>query len=166
MDITGIGSALDFAGGLLDRFWPKSASLEEKAKAVSAIAPLIQERDDGVVKAKRDVMIAELNQGDTYTKRARPSVIYGGLVFIGLNYVIFPGMIKIMVAVALVFGTAEALATAKAMASELSGLTKLELPAGFWAAWGGISGVWAISRTAERRGSTNKLIQMITGGTK
>jgi hypothetical protein len=38
-----------------------------------------------------------------------------------------------------------------------------DLPAEFWAAWGGICATWVVGRSAEKRGSRNRMIETITG---
>ena len=98
--------------------------------------------------AKERVLQAELNQGDTYTKRARPTVIYGGLAFIFINYVLFP----ILGRVVSMFGI-EGIDT-----SPLP-----NLPTEFWYAWGGICGTWVIGRSLERRGIHNRAVEIVTG---
>ena len=70
---------------------------DEKREFTLAVETLLQKRDSEVEQtiraelgAKERVLVAELNQGDNYTKRARPTVVYAGLLFIGINYVLFP----------------------------------------------------------------------------
>ena len=91
--------------------------------------------------AKERVLVAELAQGDNFTKRARPSVVYAGLAFVGINYVAAP-------LAASMFSVAPPV---------------LELPTEFWAAWGGIVATWSIGRSAEKRGVSNKFTQLATG---
>lgn len=93
------------------------------------------------MKAKAQIIVAELQSGDSYTKKARPSVVYFGLVAIGCNYVIGPW-------------------SAHFIGAEIP---RIELPTDFWMAWGGIVATWSIGRTAERRGATNKLTSIING---
>lgn len=165
-DITGFGSAFDFASGILDRIWPKQASEEEKLKAVTQLAPMIERRDDAVVNAKRDIIVSEMKQEDKYTKRARPSVVYMGLLFIALVHVIFPIAIKVVLLFMYAGMDAAAITALEASPQameQLRGLTDLSLPGAFWASWGGIVGVWEIGRSAEKRGVVNKVVSMITG---
>ena len=159
----GLDSAFKFAGGLLDRIWPKSATMEEKVAAITQIAPLIEDRDDTIVGHQKDIIVAEMQQGDNYTKRARPTVVYAGLVFMAVVYVIIPSIIKVILAISIATKAPGELATTKAVIAELAGLTRLELPQEFWWAWSSVVGIWAIGRTAEKRGMANKLVQMITG---
>ena len=141
MDITGIGSVANFASGLLDRFWPQKMTEEEKITIQTKLANAIEERDISRDKLKAEVMKAELSQGDTYTKRARPTVVYMGLVFIFMVHVIFPIV---------------AFFTRQKMPS-------LSLPSEFWYTWGGVCSVWIIGRTMEKNGAANSVIQAITG---
>lgn len=91
--------------------------------------------------AKERILVAELTQGDNYTKRARPTVVYFGLGVIAWNYSLIP-----------IFGA-------------LAGvdLPDLPLPAEFWYAWGGVVATWSVGRTMERRGSSNNLVGIVTG---
>jgi len=147
MDITGLGSVADFASGIMDRFWPKKMTDEERATLQTNLANAIEERDMKRDVVKAEVMKAELSQGDAYTKRARPTVVYMGLLFIFLVHVLFP-MITFFTGVAsekpIVFPT-------------------LTLPSEFWYTWGGVCSVWMIGRTMERRGAANSIVKTITG---
>ncbi len=91
--------------------------------------------------AKERILVAELQQGDKYTKRARPSVVYAGLTFIALNYCVVP------------------------IVQQISGVAiqTVPLPVEFWYAWTGICGTWMIGRTAERIGIRNRATSVITG---
>lgn len=93
--------------------------------------------------AKERVLVAELQQSDKYTKRARPTIIYAGLGFVAVNYVVFP------------------------IVAWLTGSTPpaLELPGGFWAGWSGVVGTYAISRTAEKLGRGNRFTRAVAGPT-
>lgn len=144
MDLTGIGSVAQFAGGLMDRFWPKKMTEEEKTTLQTNLANAIEERDVQRDQLKAEVMKAELSQGDTYTKRARPTVVYMGLLFILLVHVIFP--------IAAFFFKQE--------------MPVISLPTEFWYTWGGVCSVWMIGRTMERNGAANKVIGAITGNKK
>jgi len=157
MDLTGLGSVADLAKGLVDRFFPPDASPEQKLAAQQALADEINRRDD----AKSKIMVAELNQGDNYTKRARPTVVYGGLAMIGINYVLFPFLARLVAAGSLWLGAAgELTSTMTAL------LAPLPLPGEFWVAWGGVVSTWVLGRSLEKRGATGalgKIAGMITG---
>jgi hypothetical protein len=139
------GKVINAAGALVDRF---VQSPDEAAKMKLAFAQLIEARDSELettirveMDAKARVLEAELRQGDTFTKRARPSVVYGGLLLVFLNHVVLPWIAHF---------------TSGAPPS-------IEIPAMFWTAWGGICATWVIGRTAEKRGAGNRLTSLITG---
>jgi len=120
-----------------------------------ALEGLLQERDAQVEQtiraelgAKERVLVAELQQGDNFTKRARPMVVYAGLAFTALNYVLLP----ILERIAALMGV-EGLPTEPLP----------NLPTEFWYAWGGITSTWVIGRSAEKRGVRSQLLSKITG---
>jgi hypothetical protein len=142
MDLTGIGSAFDFAGNLLNRFFPAKMDETEKTRMAMEMAQAIDQRDTVRDHAKADVIKSEMAQGDAYTKRARPTVVYMGLAFIALVHVFFPIM---------AFFTGEA-------------VPELKLPTEFWYTWGGVCSVWMIGRSMEKKSDDpGKIIRMITG---
>jgi len=153
MDITGLGSAFDFAKGIMDRFFPKKATEEEKLQIVAQLAPMIEARDLTIVEAQKSIIVAEMQQGDNYTKRARPTVVYAGLAFIALVHVVVP------VTVAFV----SAFSTSPEPVAVLTNLKTLTLPEEFWWAWTSVCGIWAVGRSMEKRGVSNKLVEMLTG---
>jgi hypothetical protein len=99
----------------------------------------LQQQQD---QTKNEVIKAELDQNDLFTKRARPMVVYAGLVFIFLNYVLFP-------AIALLHSGKQ--------------IKPLALPEDFWWAWGGIVATWSIGRSFEKTGASNRVTRLITG---
>lgn len=155
MDLTGIGSIAELAKGIVDRFFPPEASPEDKLKARIAIEETLAKRDE----AKASIIRAELQQDDKYTKRARPTVVYGGLVMIAVNYVLFPFIGRL---VAFYHGF-----SVYAQVEPI--IAPLQLPTEFWVSWGGIVGTWVIGRSAEkakavdRETNVGKLISLITG---
>ncbi len=144
MDLTGLGSIAGFATGIIDRVWPKEASPEEKARAQVFLESAMAAREQALIEAQKAVMVAELQQDDLYTKRARPTVVYAGLVFIFLVHVIGP------------------------LTAAWGGkpLPEMSLPTEFWWAWSGVVGAWIIGRTAEKRGVENQVVRALTGGKK
>ncbi len=86
-------------------------------------------------------MVAELGQGDAYTKRARPTIVYAGLAFIFLVHVCLPmaGWVAVVAA-----------------GSPLPQTPPLSLPSEFWWAWTGVCGLYAVGRTMEKRGASLK----------
>lgn len=155
------GSFLDKASAAIKRFVTTD---KDRLELANEMEELLQQRDAEVEQtiraelgAKERTLVAELQQGDNYTKRARPTVVYAGLVFIAINHVLFP-----MSARMLTLFAGEALST-----EEIAMLTApIDLPTEFWAAWGGICSVWVLGRSAERRGIHNKLVSAITGTKK
>ena len=93
------------------------------------------------ISAKEKILVAEMQSGDNYTRRARPTVVYFGLVAIFLNHILFPWIRA--------FGGGD--------------LPDIELPTEFWVAWGGVVSVWFVGRSFERRGVKNKLTSAVTG---
>lgn len=140
-DLTGIGSVADAAKTIANKFFPDKMGDGERAKAELELQKILSERDNKLAESKKEIMVAELNQGDNFTKRARPMIIYSGLAFIFLVHVFFP--------IAYVAFGNEA--------------PELSLPTDFWFAWGGCCSVYTIGRSAEKGGAKNKLVGMITG---
>ena len=153
LDLTGLGSAFDFAGGLLDRFFPKKLDESERVAMQAQLSQAIDQRDVERDAQKRDIIVAEMGQADVFTKRARPSIVYVGLVFIGLVHVVFP----------IVFYLAGLFKTT------MPDLPVLSLPQEFWWAWTGVCSVWMIGRSAEKtvqaKGAAAKMLSLITGNT-
>lgn len=141
MDLTGLGSVANAAKTIVNKFLPDKMSDADRAQAELGIQELLTQRDNTVDAARRDVIVAELTQGDNYTKRARPTIVYAGLAFVGLVHVVFP------------------------IANALTGIAApdITLPAEFWWTWGGVTGVYSLGRSAEKRGTKNKLVGMATG---
>lgn len=140
-----VGSIVEQVGNVADKF---HLSGEEKQRFQLEMEALLQKRDAEIqsslrseLQAKERVLVAELSQGDNYTKRARPTVVYAGLVFIFVNYVLVP------------------------LLSRLAGADAqpLELPTEFWAGWSGIVATWTIGRSFEKRGISNVMTRAATG---
>lgn len=142
MDLTGIGSVASLAESIIGKLWPPSADPNKKIEAQLELQRMLEMRENAVVNAQREIMVAEMQQTDAYTKRARPTIVYAGLVFIFLVHVAFP-----------------LLSWWKSMV-----LPTLGLPEEFWWTWGGVCGVWILGRTMEKRGATGSLVSLITGG--
>ncbi len=142
----GVGSVITAVGDVADRFIETD---DEKRLFKQEMAVIVQARESELeqtiraeLSAKERILVAELNQGDNYTKRARPTVVYFGLVLIGVNYCVFPVL---------------------AAFADYNGPLALPLPTEFWAAWGGIVATWSIGRSAEKRGASSPISRMITG---
>lgn len=139
------GGLIQDIGNVVDKF---VTTKEEKMAAQLELEGLLQKRDSEIeqtirseLKAKESIIVAEMMQGDNFTKRARPTVVYVGLGAIIFNYCIVP--------LVQTFTSAPVAA--------------FDLPTEFWAAWGGIVATWSIGRSAEKRGSRNKVTSFITG---
>lgn len=138
-------SVISSVGGIVDDL---HLSEQEKADINFRLQQVMLERDaklqesiQSELLAKSKIIEAELLQVDLYTKRARPTVVYFGLVIIFFNYVLVP-------AVNQMYGRAP---------------VAFELPLEFWVAWGGIVSTWVIGRTAEKRGVENRAVSVVTG---
>ena len=117
---------------------------------------LVQEREAEIehtiraeLDAKKEILIAELNQGDKYTKRARPTVVYAGLVFIlleifGLRHIILDSL-----------GVAQTVITSSD-----------EIFSTFLIAWASVVGVYSVGRSVEKRGTRTAWTKAVTGGTE
>ena len=144
----GVKGVVDGLGGIVDKF--KLAPGDKEQFKLEAEA-LLQKRDSEIeqtmrkeLEAKERVLIAELQQGDNFTKRARPMVVYVGLAAVVFNYCIIPTIL-----------------TFTGHAAE-----PFILPTAFWAGWSGIVATWQIGRTVEKRGAGNKFTRAITGSSK
>jgi len=140
-DLTGLSSVADLAKGLVDRFLPPAMTGAEKAQIQIQMQEMIEKRETVLIDAQKSIIVSEMQQADNFTKRARPSLVYSGLIFIFLVHVAFP--------IAAFF-------TSKPMPS-------LTLPAEFWWAWGGVCSVWVVGRSAEKKGATGSVISLLTG---
>ena len=80
------GGAKELASTITDGVANLKDSHLSKRELGLKIEEMVSKHNDGLlakaselIKAKSQIMIAELQQGDAYTKRARPTVIYVGL---------------------------------------------------------------------------------------
>lgn len=142
------GGVIDSIGGVADKFIETS---EEKKRFKIEMESLLQKRDSEMeqtlraeLQAKERILVAELQQGDKYTKRARPSLIYFGMGIIAFNYCLVP--------LFQYFG-----------GQEVAQIKPFNLPEYFWMAWGGTVGAWSVGRSAERMGYRNRVTQFVTG---
>jgi len=140
-----VGGFVQQVGDVADKF---HLSGEEKQKFKLEMESLLQKRDSEIeeslrseLQAKERILVAELTQGDSYTKRARPTVVYAGLVFIAFNYVIVPIISDL-------FGTR---------------MPAFELPEEFWYGWSGIVATWSVGRSFEKSGASNRASRAVTG---
>lgn len=146
IDITGIGAVAGFAESVWTTIFGKKPTPEESMK----FERMVNDRDAARDESKKEVMVAELNQGDLYTKRARPTVVYFGLLVILVNHVLNPWTAYFI----------------SMFMADAPGLPNIQLPGEFWIAWGGICSVWCIGRSAEKikaSGTLGKIANLITG---
>ena len=147
--------AKELASEIGEQYAGIAAGHTGKKELALALEQLVVERFSSMtdtlttmMQAKERILVAELTQEDPWTKRARPMVVYAGLAYIAVNYVIGPWL-------ALALGSAPPAMPA--------------LPTEFWWAWGGICGTWAVGRSAEKMGANGtigKVAAAITGGKK
>lgn len=130
----GVAEAAEKIGGVVERV---SAGHLGKKELQLELEKILHERDmanieqaTAIIGAKERVMVAELKQDDAFTKRARPSIVYVGLI---------------------------------AAVIDAIGTIDFSMPADFWYVWGGVCGVYAIGRSAEKRGNGNAVTRAITG---
>lgn len=98
---------------------------------------------EGEIHAKRDIIVAELQQSDNFTKRARPAVVYTGLGAMVFNYCFIP-FFKFVIGVIAQLGGSTITITPEPFA----------LPPEFWWAWGGVLSVYVVGRSVEKTKST------------
>jgi hypothetical protein len=139
------GGLVESVSGVADRFIQTD---DEKAAFKVEMEKVLQQRDSEIeqtsrkeLSAKASIIVAEMNQGDNYTKRARPTVVYFGLAVIFFNYCFVP-LIQVI-------------------SEEV--IAPFALPTEFWLAWGGTVNVYSVGRSMEKRGSRNKFTQAVVG---
>lgn len=150
------GSIIKDVGDVVDKFVTTDAEkLVIKNETARIVLAHVTEAETSIraeMEAKSAVIVAEMQSGDPFTKRARPSVVYFGLAVIGINYVIGPWV---------GFFLTDPIIDAAGIA--VSTVPNIELPEEFWYSWSGVVGLWVIGRSAERRGAQGRIIQAITG---
>ncbi|MCV2883319.1 holin family protein [Aestuariibacter sp. AA17] len=143
---TGTSSLISSVAKVADQFITTD---EERNAFKVQMAALIQKRESEIEqtlrseqRAKQAILSAELNQDDKFTKRARPMLVYFGLLMIATNYMVFPILSRFL---------------------DVSSTPLPSLPMEFWAGWSGIVATWCIGRSAEKIGATNKVTRLVTG---
>ena len=143
------GGASGLIGGLgnvVDKFVTtgdeKNAMKLELEKVVTARMAMMNSQAETEMNAKSAIIQAELNQGDNFTKRMRPTLGYFGMFAIFFNHCLVPLLSGWM--------------------PELKVETFI-LPTEFWIAWGGMMATYSIGRTQEKKGNGNRITSAITG---
>lgn len=168
----GVGEVVEKVGKTIDGF---HLSGEEKQAFKLELQRILGQRESEIeqtirknLEAKERILVAELQQGDSYTKRARPTVVYFGLIMIALNYFLLPALL-------LITGNVDMLEHCNPILADDGGQTGQQLcerqtlfplPPEFWAAWGGIVATWAIGRSFEKSNASNTFSRVLTGAKK
>lgn len=141
MDLTGIGSVANLAKSIFDKFVPDKESYLERMAVELEIQKMVNSVVSEEIASKKDVIVSELKQDDIYTKRARPTIVYIGLVCIVIVHVLFP------------------------IITFFTGKTPpdIALPEEFWWMFSGVCSVWVFGRSAEKIGSSSSIVKKITG---
>lgn len=131
--------------GGLDKFIQTKEEKDDAALRVSQLLyqqfAQLEETFRAQLKAKERIIVAELQQGDNFTKRMRPTIGYVGLGAIVLNHVVIP-------LVQLLMGKP---------------IEPIMLPTEFWVAWGGYVATYSLGRSVEKRGTGGKIQELVTG---
>lgn len=142
-----LGSTVEKIGGAIRSFVTTD---KDRIALQIKIEEILKQRDLAIeetvraeLNAKAEILKAELAQGDNYTKRARPSVIYFGLFYIFWNYMFIPTIFAFL-------------------KTEIPSFPPL--PVQFWYAWGGICSTYVVGRSMEKRGMVSKAVDVVTGG--
>lgn len=158
----GIGALVEQAGRIAEQFALGDADRKRLQLQLGALVEQhdsnVQQGADAAIDTRQKLIVSEMQQGDGYTRRARPSVVYAGLLFIFLNYVVIPGVGYLTGAASVQCDNAVKTATCEVKGG-------LPLPREFWWAWGGIVGTWSIGRSYEKARGANRVSSLITGST-
>ena len=144
------GGIIGQVGKVIDSLHTSS---EEKAQVKIQLEKLLQERDSEIeatiraeMQAKERIIVSEMNQGDSFTKRARPSIVYVGLGMMLGNFCLMP----LIASVSNAFGHQVDIAIHN-------------FPEEFWWTWASVVGTWCIGRSAEKRGVRSSLGKKVVG---
>ena len=168
---SGVSEVVEQVGSTIDKF---HLSGEEKQNFKLELQQVLMQRESEIeqtirknLEAKERILVAELQQGDSYTKRARPSVVYFGLAMIALNYLVVPGIVAMNNGIESLETCGKIQGSGENMVREDCELkTFFPLPEEFWMAWGGIVATWAVGRSFEKTSSSNRFSRAITGNKK
>lgn len=144
MSLGGIfaGGVREVVGGVVSVFDDLHTSPEERAELEARVGEIVNERMRVVQEGVRGrmemvarVIEAEAKHGNAYTKAARPSIVYTGLLIHAAN------------ALLPLLGFGE----------------QIEVDPNFTYVWGGVCSVWVAGRSAEKMGHYGKVSSAITG---
>lgn len=145
------GGLVDDIAGVVDRF---VETPEERRQFILQVQEIITRRIESAdrleaerMKMVADVVKAEMQSGDTYTKRTRPMIARWGLYVIVANYVALPAIGSLVTAVS----------------GALLEMGPFDLPAEFWWSWGGVVAVWSAGRSGERMAKANTTLARMSG---
>jgi len=160
----GVSDIVKGIGNIISQF---HLSPDEQAKITLQAQQLVEKKFEELqntirttIAERADIIKAELASGDNYTRRARPTIAYAGLLYIGINQVLFPIAARIM---SLFVNDPNKI---KMLTAALPAL-----PTSFWTAWAGVVGSWVIGRTFEKtkvniktgNDTADKLIKTVLG---
>lgn len=134
----GVGELVESVGNVIDKF---HTSDSEKAEAKLKVEQVITQRMAVIeqsIQARfamvQGVIESEMKSGNGYTKNARPTIVYTGLLIHLINAI-----------------------------GPMFGLAAVDVDPNFTYVWGGVCGVWIVGRSAERMGMGNRATKAITG---
>ena len=113
-----LGGVFDKLSGVFDDL---HLSKEEKGRLEIEMEGALRKTLEIEISSREKVLVAELSQGDLYTKRARPSVVYFGLVLILIQALLL-----------------------------YLGREPLPIPAIFWMGWSAIVASYGVGRSFEK----------------
>ncbi len=143
----GAADIIGAVGSVVDKFHTSAEEKVEMKLAIEAAVTnrmaVIEQSIQARYKMVMGVVEAEMKSGDNFTRRARPMLVYFGMVVIFLNYLLLPW-------IAYWFPAA-------------GDAPEIMMPTEFWYAWSGTVGLWIVGRSAEKSGVANKATRAITG---
>ena len=125
-----VGEAIDSIHTSDEELANAGTALEKvKSEAKFKITQLLEATISQQLKSREGIIKAEMAQGDKYTKWARPTIVYSGIVLVFLTAVFFP---------ILGFYTGKP-------------TPDLVVPQVFWGGWTIVVSVWSGGRTSEKK---------------
>lgn len=144
----GVKDVVESIGSVADKFiHTKEEKEQARIEMMSRLMQIESELEETYkteIQSRAEIIKAEMAQGDNFTKRARPTIVYSGLIFICIVYVIVPVLAYIS-------------------GQPPEAMPQIELPSEFWWAWATVVGVYGVGRSAEKVGITNKITELATG---